>query len=497
MELFKKKPKVADRNRLELELVSGDSNDVHLAFGLQWSSIVAQGSGRDSAIKLVKQRKATHFLYRNQQVGFGVIDLKKNSHATQGQIYPAAQVAARQYGGDAIHVIKVGEGEYWLGLINNSQPTSVDQFIFADNDSVVVEEAQRIIDAGRDEGKTYSVYTNLTHHNFGMVRRNSVEDLLMATGSVEDAMEALPRGGSLNLPKPVLYSILVVAALIAAQSAWKYKVKQDEAKAARLALPAAGEPPEVAWARAVTKWESTKAKARVDGLLAIRETVGSIPVRWNGWNLSGAKCSAGELTTGARVAAVPPTSPASGATEPVGMVGSQRTWSCTASYDRSKVGSFNKDMEGVIPKGWNVRFMPLNKMQATWSITEMAEPLKIAELKTIRYHLVDTVSKLQKVAPGFSQDMNVAFAPVAIPAPKKPDGTAYAADPTASGLQSAEVAFKGPLRSMDHLTQAGIEADWTSISITAATGAPADKSAGINQSALTAEVTGVIYAKNN
>lgn len=478
MKLFNRTPKQSSSpGQKPVELVyDKDNESVCVAFGLQWSTIVTQG-GADAGKKIAKTRGATHFIFKNQQIGYGVIQPRDGT-----QIFPAAHIAARQHGGDAVHAIRIGPGEYWLCLIRNSQPTSVDKFIHSAGDELIESETRKLIETSAVDGIELTVYTNLESHDFGATKNNSVEDLLLACGSEQDAMQELS-GSSLTIPKPLLYGAAALALVLLAKEGWKLKVARDRANAIAVAGVPVDEPPEVAWTRAIGNWEKSHARVNESGLSAVRSVLGTVPAKWSGWRLLDVKCMAGDVvSTG-------PAGSASGVSYPM------RNWNCAANYERSKVGILNRQMDIVAPEGWLVTFVPLNKMRATWTMPESVEVFKFLEMPSKKFHLVETVSRIQEIAPAFSSEVDFAFAPIAIPIPKRTDGSAYPADPKYSG-SSSKLLIKGPLRSIDKLMQAGVPADWDSFSLTV-DATNSGTSSTINQSAISAEVSGVIYAKNN
>ena len=470
MELFKSKAKTDNRRRMEM--LSNADGSTQLSFGLQWSSIVSTG-GKTTAIKMARVRGASHILFRGQQVGFGYLDIKKNDKV--GQIFPAAMVVARQYGGDAIHAIKISDGEYWLAVIRNSQPTSVDQFIFADNDSILAEEVSKILKTAEDEGTKYAVFTNLATHNFGFTTQISAEELLLAVNQDSEFMELLPKTNSVNLPKPVLIAVLVGLVLALGQAGWKWKIKRDALRVAQLKKPVQDEPADVAWARAIKKWKKENPNPDPHGFIAVRESIGTVPATWNGWNLDFVQCKAASVEEDAS--------------------GLSRSWKCIAEYNRTASGSFNRDMVSKNPPGWVIGFIPLNRMRASWSVNQSVSEFNFDSLKGLDYHYIETLSKLQKYTPIFSQEVSLSFSDLSIPAPKRISGADFEKDPGTPLMKKSILVLKGPLRSIDAVSNLDIPAVWDSISITVSK-AKGDK-ISITQSAILAEVTGALYAKAN
>jgi hypothetical protein len=459
-----------------LELLANAEETQQLAFGLQWTSIVSSG-GKDAASKLAKQRGASHFVFRNQQVGFGYIDTKKNPLKAGVPVYPAALVAAIQYGGDALFAVKIGEGEYWLAEIRNDQPTSLDRFIFAENDATILAEAEQIVTAATSQDFSYQIYTNLVAHNFASARSTSAEDLFLAAMSESAKLEVLPKATSINFPKPVWVAIAVGGVVLAAHQAWQWKERNDAQQRAELAAQTSDLPPEQAWQQAMAAWQATRAAPSPAGYQVARASLGQVPVIWDGWYLEGASCKAGDVVAGQAP---------------------HRVWSCTATYERSKIGTFNTSMVNQIPRDWSVSFLPLNKMAVSWTLKQPVTNIDVTRFQTVQSHLVQTVSKLQELTSAFSAAPQIAFTPLDVPAPKKAsDGTAYPPDPAVSALVKSSVVIKAPLRSVDRAAASDLPIDYTSVSLTAkrTLGLSESVTDQLSKSAIDAEVTGVLYAK--
>ena len=486
MAFFKRK--TVARSRGKIELLSNESGTVQLAFGLQWTPIVSTG-GKPVAVKLAKDNGATHLILIGQQVGYGAIAPAPDEGSI---VFPAAQVAAHQFGGDALHVYKIQDGEYWLACIRNNQPTSIDQFIRASNDSVVLEQAERIVSSALEDHVAYQIFTNLELHSFQVATRCGPEELLLAASQGGESLEAIPKT-SFSIPKPVLIATSVAVALIGAQSGYKYYKKQQAIKAALANMPAEDEPSSVAWGRVMKQWAKTKAEPKSDGFREVRQSIGELPAKWKGWSLLSAGCVAGEVqhTDAAALAAN-----GSQRASPLGP--NTRQWSCEATYERSKHGAVNTEIVNGIPSNWVVIFHPLNSMSVKWTVAQNVELIDVSKLQPPKFHFIETVSKLQSIAPIFPQDIGLTFTPLSVPAPKKSDGKPYPPSTAVSAIQAAPLVVKGPLRSIDMLMESNLPVDWNKLSLSIGID-PATKQSGgsINQSPIVAEVSGVVYAKDN
>jgi len=454
----------------KIELVFDEGGTKALAFGLLWKTIATAG-GREAAVKIARDAGASQFVYRGQQVGMGL--LEQDAAAAGTRIFPAAVIAARQHVGTSVCALRVGDaehGEYWIAVTANGAPTSTDEFHAGVDDAFALDRVRQLLEQFSNAG-SLTVYTNIDGHGINDARAYGPTDMLAATLGVTDLLGPVPKA-AVSIPKPVLVLGIVAVALLGAQSAYKWWDKRKQAQLA--AMNAAGEQdPAQAWAQAISNWEATTTSSSGAGLLQARESLDRLPVQWDGWVLSTAACRAAPINT----TASPP----------------NRSWTCQASYVRQPVGVFNREMEHKLPADWKVAFTPLNNMQVSWNFVQGAQPIKIASLRPANYYKVEVVSRLQQLSPALAGEVNFAFVPVQIPAPKKADGTVMPPTPAAEGLALAAITVKAPLRSIDALIKADIEADWRELVIVYDNQGPKWT---IKGSALMAEAKGDMYAKN-
>jgi hypothetical protein len=467
--LFKPKTQKASSTK-SVELTFDHNEKNALAFGLQWRSLVTSDA-RAMGVKMARAQGATHFLFRGQQIGFGVIDVKYDLHLAGGtSIFPAAQVAARMFGGDGIFVLRVAEGEYWLALIRNGSPTSSDAFLQNSNDHEALSFAQAQVADISGEKASVVVYTNIENTGLpGTIRYTSVEDILAGASNNEDRLQPMSKKG-MSIPVPVMVVALLCLVVLVGKAGldwWANKKRMQLAAQNRVAK----EDPAVTWARAIAAWEATKVLPNVQGLVAARESIGLLPVIWGGWTLGVAKCTAAPLDTPAKV----------------------RAWSCVATYERLNSSSkYNREMAPAIPKGWSVVFTPLKTMQVSWSLQEAVAPLLVANLKPTNFHIVETGSVFQSLLPALASDMSFAFAPAVIPVPLDAEGQALTPNDVAASLREAAINIRAPMRSIDYIADRSIPVDWTSIEISVGAGS----NPNLKASVVNAEISGVIYAKN-
>jgi len=482
---FKKKTSANhDSGRAPLVVAVDEQGEKAIAFGVSWRAVASRSSGRADAIKVARAGGATHLISTLQQYGYGMVP---SDAAGSARIYAAARVAARQHGGDAIYALKVFEGEYWFAVVRGGQPSSIDRVIFSGNDLELIDAVRQEVENGIEDSVAYAIYTNLEDHELGdRVRRLTPADLMLAAAGDEDVLLPLPKKRA-QLPTPVL--VVLAVALVAGfgSKGLSYYKEKERQRLARLSRNAE-EPPEQAWARATKAWADGHRAPDSQGLAAARVSLGAVPLVWGGWDLQGATCNA--AVQAAPVAGAAPKAvvgaPVLSATQ------GDRRWTCIATYSRRQTGRLNREMKEDVPAGWTVQYRGLETIIASWSVTQAAQPFSFESLRSVEYHLVETVSRLQKLQPSFGQVGEINFAPVEITPPRKSDGMAVPMVPSVPQLRAATFTLKAPLRSIDALIDGGVEAEWQQISVNYRQG-DGDK-ASLKASALTADVKGVIYA---
>lgn len=445
-------------------LFADETGNKGLAFCLQWKTIASSG-GRDDAIALARSSGATHYVYRGQQVGFAAMPADISPTA---RLFPAAMVAARAHPGWAVTALRIGEGEYWLAVTSNGSPTSTDRFLHDSDDSTALQAVRELL--ARQEqasaGVQVSVYTNIEDHGLESAKHYDVPDMLELGMSESELLVEVPKA-SLAIPKPVQYAALALLAFVVAQQGYKHY--QDKKRAEAIAANAAGDlSPEQAWAQTLATWQAGVAALDGTGLLTPRASLNGVPIEWDGWLLTTAACKAG----------------APG--------GGTRTWSCQAAYQRGPAGDVNTQMVRNVPAGWTVQFKSLGGMQVSWSLAQQVAPIKVEQLQDPKHFEIEVASKLQRLLPALTGDVSLSFTPVVLTPPKRRDGSAIPPIPRAQGLVQSSIAVKAPLRSLDALIGADVDADWKELSVSFdSTGLKGV----VNGSALMAEAHGDVYAQ--
>lgn len=476
MAFFKKKTKSnRDSGRVPVLLAFDENEPKAIAFGVSWRAVASRSSGRADAVKIARSGGATHLISTLQQFGYGLVP----SDVPAGtKVFAAARVAARQHGGDAIYALKVYEGEYWFAVVRGGQPSSIDRVIVADNDMELLEAVRGEIANGLEDDVTYTVFTNVEDHDIGdRVRGLTAQDLLLSAMTEDDVLQPLPKKTG-QIPTPVIAVVGIAAVVGIGNKGWTMYQEKERQRLARLEM-SAEEAPEVAWGRVTKAWADAHRQADPKGLAAVRVSLGELPTNWGGWDLVNASCN----VSGASV-------PVAGASAAASA--SQR-WICTAQFSRGPTGRVNREMKELVPAGWSIQYRGLDTIIANWSVTQSALPFRYEALRPIDFHMVETISRLQKLHPAFSQVGDLTFVPVEYTAPRKKDGTVMPMPPSVQQMRSASFSLKAPLRSVDALIDAGVDAEWQQINVYFKR-ADGEK-VSITTSALTADIKGVIYAK--
>lgn len=478
--------------RQEATIVEAGNLPFALAFGITWRPIV----NRDAAFGDARKSGATYVNQRADKIGYAYISPKQPTVVKGTKLYAASRVAGRHIGGNSIIVMNMGEGHVWLARIEAGQPSSVDKVFRPSGHLELSKEVDALVAEGHEEDKVYRVHTNYDVADFPGSKALAWDELMASASDKEDEFIPMPADNKLSIPRPVLFALIGVSAVLLANQGWKYKVAQDKKRAAALNLAPADEPADVAWARAIKTWEQSRTAPSVTGLLAVRASVDSVPVIWNGWTMLGLNCKAGPLMATAPVNNSQPQE--SQASTQAQTTLQKVAWACSSEYERSRVGMASVEMAKRIPSQWKADFPGLNKMLITWTVQVDAQQLSLASLKPLEEFKLSAFSQLQALSPIFEQAPTLDFVSVEIPAPKKADGTTYAADASVPKVKQAPLVLKSPLRSIDSFLKDSFDVVWTEFSLTPASLSQMSAiKPTVKQSSIKATVIGAVYAKSN
>lgn len=447
----------------DIELLGNTEGTVVVGFGLRWRTQVTDG-GRESAQKLALKSKATHYLYRSPQIGYG-----KLPKQVTGPVFPAALLAAKAHAGGAVFALEIAAGQYWFAIVRNGLPTNTDEFV---SDLSSADAAARVRALVQQfEGETITVFSNFNNVGIDAARSFSLHDLFDVARSDADQLQAIGKAKS-RIPKPMLYATLAGFLLLAGKYGYQ-EWKAYQLEKARAANQIIEESPELAWAPVLAQFLASTPKPTNDTVVQLRFVLSRLPVVWHGWSLTGARCQAGELASLAR------------------------TWSCQGTYDRGRVADTSEQMLKQVntrDPQWSVVFPTINTMLVGWSIKRDEQAIVLADLPEPSSTSLKLVSHLQGFLPALSIRPEFQMTPFELVAPKRQDGTLHPKPSTIPDLFKGDVSVKGPLRSIDALAQGFEFVQWDSMGLTF-DGKASPSQKGLTASSLVVELNGKVFGK--
>ena len=483
MSFLQRKPKAAKAAKSSksmggeagvVSLISSDTGDAYLAFGLQWRSLVESGSDKMSLL-LAQRAKATHIVRRDYQIGFGKVKAKVDAAVP---IFPAAALAAKAFAKTICFAVRITDDQYWLALIRNGSPTALDEVITGATDAYITDRIRELARQHEQEAIQHKlepmvVYTDLPQSGFSNQVQYTVHELFDVVRSEEDAFVPVPSTSLVDRFPKGAFVFLGVALLAIAADVANDQYKAYQAELLRKANRVDDLSPEEAWAPALNKFLSETAVPSRAGMDLVRQSVNDLPVLWTGWTLNSTRCQA----------------------SPVSAQG-QRTWSCEASYDRTRIGQTSSKMAATVaarqPK-FAVSFPNLSAMTLNWTISHQASPMKLDDFRSPEDLTLKVSSMLQPVMPALAAQPDFKMAPVEIPAPRKKDGTTHPRPSTVPYFYSGPLTLRGPLRSIDLMLQEVSLVDWDSFGMKfELKTSPSQK--GMTASSMMVEVTGKVLA---
>jgi hypothetical protein len=448
------------------QLVANEDGTVYMAFGLRWRTLVTSG-GRQTAQKIAQTAKATHYIFRSQQVGYAIVP----KQIADAEIYPASVVVAKMHTGAAIFALRLGEGTYWFAVVRNGQPTNADEVL---NDLTDVEAVARVrMMEQQFEGEALTIVTDIPNSGIAAKRTFTVAELFELLRLTDDRLEKLAVKKQ-TIPAPVIYATLAGALLFAGQMGYKEWQARERAKV-RAAGVVIESSPEQAWAPVVTKFFKSAPKPGFGSLKEVRRQLGELPVLWSGWKLAGARCQAqSELdATGAR------------------------SWNCHATYEHGRVALTSAEMQ-IMAKArqpsWSIKFPTIYSMTVSWIVQSPEQVLASSDLGDPMQAVIQVASALQFYFPALPSRPEFKMAPFELPAPKRADGAPHPKPASVPALFKGDIALKGPLRTMDALAPKLPMVRWDAIGLVADPTAEPEKK-GLVSSSIAAELVGMVYGK--
>lgn len=439
-----------------------ENNDVQAAFGLRWRTLI-QAGGKEEAQSVANKAKATHYIFRSPLCGYGVLPTE-----AEGQVFPAALLVSKLALGTAVFAVTVSKGQYWLAMVRNGQPASTDEIINASSDDEVLARVRNLI--AQFEGERITVYSDIRHSGLEPLRNFTIAEVFDVVRADQDRLLRLPPR-STRIPKSLVVTAVFGALALAGQRGWM-EYQAHQARLAREANRVVEESPEAAWKPVVDAFVSSTPKPDHAAYRLVRKSVDSQPALIAGWSLSKIVCKAGDLAV------------------------SGRPWNCQSTYERARIGETSIQMRArvrsLMPDA-AIAFPSMTTMVLSWPLVQKAESIELNKLGAPEDITLPLVSKLQTVLPSLNTATAFKMVPHELKPPQRKDGKPHPKPSTVPNILVGKVTLKGPLRSMDALTEQIDALDWDSLNVTFSMRTdPSQK--GIVGSSVTADLGGKIYA---
>ena len=394
--------------------------------GLKWKRIVtgSTADGTDSARKVASEHKSSHMILdrdaskKVRAVGHGFLGKK----APAKVLSLAAAFAHRFAQSDkAILALKLppespgAEPLIWLCGV-------VDGIVYQNTDIIIskaeVPEAVKLITNRFDDGSV-EFYGDVLSQSRPMSQAELMAQALSRAGEV--VLQKV--GHSLTIPKPVLYGLVGLTAILV------FNAVHDHIVAKRLArereaeqAQKSGDPsPQQAWGQAVDKWVSTSDVAPASSLTELLQTVGRLGLDVANWRLGSVDCTR-----------------------------KGQAWRCQADYQRDADRRADSlGFQAALPGGWVPVWKGVDEVAVTFSVPCHAAKFDVKHAMTEDEIHLPLLSEIQRFSKAFDKKELGDFAAVQIAMPKRSDGTVYVIDPQLMKpvIVSAPLTVSGPLRS--------------------------------------------------
>ncbi|WP_454906728.1 hypothetical protein [Variovorax gossypii] len=469
------------------EFLSGLPDDTALALGLSWAPLTA-GVQAANAISVALGNKATHLVHADGKSSVGLAKLKRAEQkqlAKQkiSRVLSAASLlatlkpigtslvtlpiesvssAGEQAGGHE----NAADERVWLGAVSNGA-------VLRGHDVVVTRaQADEIWRALQERYKDKA--TRFDHGN-GFDWQDLVElGADRQAEAVVNASRLVPaKAGSLvalkRIPKPMKYAagVLVIAGV--AQYLLIPIMNQQIARYRKAHEPVVD--PAALWQESYEQWAGARKLAGVKSVEQVTLALRNVPVHIARWDLTRAVCDLDAMRGG---------------------------WKCAAQYVWPVEGvgpsaSTNAAFQASIPKDWALEWKPLGGVTARFQVAGVSKRFNEKELETKDWHLVNSVSylqRLERVLELGSKPLGE-FARVPVATPKLPNGTNAPVPANLKFPLVATLQVDGPLRSMTEKLIHMPQVSWKQVAITVTKNVTPDRA----KSELKANLQGEIYAK--
>lgn len=448
-----------------------------LVLGLNWRAILISG-GAKAAIEKARAAGATHYcMLGAQTVAYGKVPSGNKGVSIPEEVYPAALLASRLTSNEGFFALTLSPTEVWVATVRNGRPHGFDEVLTDSLGHLGVLVRDWLV-TKTDQYAKANIYTDV---DIGLMditpQPCSLASLMTSTVTGGDTLRVLPPRSwlsNIHVPKPVMQLggvVLILWLCNYAYELWTISAKA-QAEAALAAMQNQSDDPVLRWRQVLGALSASRIDPDTQNFSAVRKSMGELPANWKNWKLISASCKAQPVVTG------------------------KQTWTCWASYapQQSAGAATNQELNSAIPEGFDAKFISMKQASLEWSVTNEVQPLNVSKLQTKQFHLLDTVSLMQRYSPVMSSAPDLTFTSVKVTPPQTSLGTAIAKPANLNIPSEAPLIIRGPLRTIDALVQRGLSVEWRSISLSYIEGGVDQKSP--RSSALETQLDGVLYAKD-
>lgn len=433
--------------------------------GMTWQQTVQAVDLKRHAPQLARKAGASYFC----TVAPTTIGTTKLKVKNRGEKLIALAAGAASLGqGLSFVALRLAAGGIWVcGSIDHAPAAGFDQVV--DNKAGAQAIFERFVDRAFGQVEVYCSEPDL------LVTSGQTESITLAQiiAAAADS-EPLAKAG-FSVPLPYLYVGGALVLVLAGTRGWDYWRAEQQRQAELLATANAIDPIK-AWTDAYTAYAKQKPIYGQKSLEALREAIATPPPSIAGWRLKTMTCT-----------------PA------------VEKWACVMQFERTvDVGldPTNSDFERLRPRHWyGIEYRDTNLTLAVMDVQTGVEALNIDALPALEVQQRVGISAVQKRLRAFASHKLGPFAEEQISAPLNKSGEAIPkpAELKLSIYKANLEELTGPLRNVDLFVADDVPVSWVSVTVTFDRLTPDWLEKGestLNKSAITAKLTGEIYAKN-
>ena len=439
--------------------------DRRFVVGMTWQQTVQAVDLKRHAPQLARKARASYYC-TVAPTTIGTAKLKVRSRGEK--LIALAAGVATLGNGQVFVALRLASGGIWIcGSIDHAPAAGFDQVV-------------------SDQASAQAFFEQFATQAYGQIEVYCSESNLLVTVEQVDTItfadivraaadsEPLAKAG-ISIPLPYAYVVGASLVVLAGMRVWDYW-QAEQRRHAELLASANAIDPKTAWTEAYAAHAQQQIIYDHTSLRAIREAIESPATSLAGWRLKRTDC-----------------------------VPASEKWACTMEFERmTDVGldPTNSEFERLRPRHWyNVRFPNINLASAVMDVDTGMTKLDFQALPSLAVQQVEGISALQERLRAFASHSVDPFKEEQITAPLNKSGEAIPKPAELRlALYKAELKdISGPLRSVDLFVAADVPVAWTKFSVAFDRLSPdwLDKGeATLTKSAMTATLTGEIYAKD-